>query len=440
MRSRRRSAPVEPTMTRAERTAALRHRIYEILEHGPIGDHIARFVSRMLVALIIVNLVAVALVSVPDLGERFGMLFFVVETVSLVVFTLEYVLRTWITVEHQHYLKLRPAEMRLRYVLSPDGIIDFLAVAPFWVSLLTGADLRVLLVFRMVRFLKLTRYSPGMRSLLDAVNSERRALFGCLVILTGATMVAGSIMHLIEAQAQPDKFGTIPDAMWWAIVTLATVGYGDVTPITVLGKLFGSVVILGGLIIVALPVGIIATAFANEIHRRDFVVTWSMVARVPLFAGLEAADIADISRLLRAQMIESGTVIVRRGETGHSMYFVASGEVEIELPQERLRLGVGDFFGEIAVLRRARRSATVTSITRTNLLVLDAHDLEALMEREQRIADRIQEVMSGRIAHDQITPAGDIAAGETEQGEKGRSASGRERAGKNRAKHKRPVE
>ncbi len=427
-------------MTRAEHTSALRHRIYEILEHGPVGDHIARFVSRMLVVLIIVNLVAVALASVPDLDQRFGMLFLVVEALSLVVFTLEFVLRIWIAVEHQHYLRLKPAEMRLRYVLSPDGIIDLLAVAPFWISLLTGADLRVLLVFRMVRFLKLTRYSPGMRSLLDAVNSERRALFGCLVILIGAAMIAGSIMHLIEAQAQPDKFGTIPDAMWWAIVTLATVGYGDVTPITVLGKLFASVVILGGLIIVALPVGIIATAFANEIHRRDFVVTWSMVARVPLFAGLEAADIADISRLLRAQMVEAGTVIVRRGDTGHSMYFVASGEVEIELPQQRLRLGVGDFFGEIAVLRRARRSATVTSITRTNLLVLDAHDLEALMEREQRIADRIQEVMRDRIASDQITPTGDMAAGETEQGEKSRPASSREKAGETRAKRKRPVE
>src|SRR5262249_2990718 len=165
------------------------------------------------------------------------------------------------------------------------------------------------------------------------------------------------IMYLIEREAQPDKFGTIPDAMWWAIVTLATVGYGDVTPITPLGKLFASVVILGGLVIVALPVGIIATAFANEIHRREFVVTWRMVARGPLFAGLEAADIADISRLLRAQLVEAGTVIVRRGDVGQSMYFVASGSVEVELPKKKIRLGAGDFFGEVAVLQRTRRSA-----------------------------------------------------------------------------------
>ncbi len=415
-------------MTRTQRISKLRHRIYEILEHGAISDHIGRFISRMLVLLIIVNLVAVALESVPELGDRYELLFFTVEAISLVVFTVEYVLRVWVAVEHERYLKHTPSTMRFKYILSPAGLIDLLAVAPFWISLLTGADLRVLLVFRMVRFLKLTRYSPGMRSLLDSLYAERRALFSCLVILIGATMVAASVMHLIEGAAQPDKFGTIPDAMWWAIVTLATVGYGDVIPITPLGKLFGSVVILAGLIIVALPIGIIATAFANEIHRRDFVVTWSMVARVPLFAELEAADIADISRLLRAQMVEAGTIIVRRGESGHSMYFVARGEVEIELPHRRVRLGVGDFFGEVAVLQQTRRSATVTAVTRTNLLVLDAHDLEALMDREQRIAERIQEVMRSRVAREQVTPGGDIAAEEMQQGEaESKSASKRKR-------------
>jgi voltage-gated potassium channel len=275
-------------------------------------------------------------------------------------------------------------------------------------------DLRFLLVFRMVRFLKLARYSPGMRSLLDALYTERRALFGCLVIVMGATLVAASIMQVVEGSAQPEKFGTIPDAMWWAIVTLATVGYGDVTPITPLGKVITALYILASLIIIALPVGIVATAFASEIHRRDFVVSWGMVARVPLFAGLSAADIADISRLLRAQTVEAGTMIVRRGESGDSMYFVGNGEVEVELPGKRVRLVVGDFFGEVAVLGRTRRMATVTAVTRANLLILDAQDLEALMAREKRIAERIQEALRGRDLHGQ---GGDIVASELEQGE-----------------------
>jgi voltage-gated potassium channel len=390
-------------------TLALRRRTHEILEQGPFGDATSRAVNHLLVAMIVVNLVATTLESVPALDARYGTVFWVIEWLSLILFTVEYLLRAWVAADNGHDLGAR-----LKYVLSPIGIVDLLAVAPFWIGLFSDADLRFLLVFRMVRFLKLARYSPGMRSLLDAIYTERRALFGCLVIVMGATLVAASIMQVVEGEAQPEKFGTIPDAMWWAIITLATVGYGDVSPITPLGKVLTALYILASLIIIALPVGIVATAFASEIHRRDFVVTWSMVARVPLFAGLSAADIADISRLLRAQTVDAGTMIVRRGESGDSMYFIANGEVEVELPDKRARLGSGDFFGEVAVLGRARRMATVTAVTRTNLLILDAQDLEALMEREKRIAERIHEALRGRESRGK---GGDIAASELKQGE-----------------------
>jgi voltage-gated potassium channel len=397
--------------------AELRRRLYEILEQGPLDDRVSRWVGRALVVLIVVNLVSVVLESVPSLHARYSVTFDAIELVSLVLFTIEYAVRIWVAPEHARFRHLGATRIRLQYVLSVSGLIDLLAVAPFWIALLTGIDLRVLLVFRMVRFLKLTRYSPGMRSLLDAVYAERRALFGCLVIIVGATLVAASIMHIIESAAQPNKFGTIPDAMWWAIVTLATVGYGDAIPITPLGRVVAAIIILCGLIIVALPIGIIATACANEIHRRDFVVTWGMVARVPLFAELEAGDIADIMRLLRAQTIEPGGVIVRRGEPGHSMYLVAAGEVEIDLKPKRLRLGVGQFFGEIAVLRRLHRSATVTAVSRTSLLVLDAHDLHALMEREPRVAARIEEVARERLAALPAAEKADLAVTPQEEAE-----------------------
>ena len=135
--------------------------------------------------------------------------------------------------------------------------------------------------------------------------------------------------------------------------------------------------------------------FNEKIHRRDFVVTWSMVAKVPLFSGLDAGEIAAIMRLLRSQQFEAGVVIVRRGEPGHSMYFIAAGEVEIVLPDHQTRLGAGHFFGEIAVLQRTRRSATITAVTRTSLLVLDAGDLRALMERDHRIKERLHEMAGG---------------------------------------------
>jgi voltage-gated potassium channel len=397
--------------------ARLRHRCYELLEHGPIGDRAGRLTGRFIVALIVVNLVVVVLESVPDYEALFRTLFVAVELVSLVVFTLEYALRVWVAVEHAPYRHLKPGVARWRFVTSPLGVVDLLAVLPFWLAFASPADLRVVLVFRFVRFLKLARYSPSMRSLLAALYSERRALFGCFVILLGATTVAASIMHLVEGSVQPKNFGTIPDAMWWAIVTLSTIGYGDVVPVTAAGKLVAAATGVMGLIMVALPIGIIATAFANEVHRRDFVVTWGMVARVPLFSGLSAIEIADIMELLRAEQIEAGEVVVRRGEPAHSMYFIAAGEVEIALDHERIRLGAGHFFGEIAVLRRARRSATVTALNRTSLLVLDAHDLHALMARQPRIAERIREVARKRLEGRAPGQKGDLLTEELEGAE-----------------------
>lgn len=411
----------EPTtMTQHGRptVATLRHRLYGILEHGPIGDRVGRLAGQAIVALIIVNLVAVVIESVPAYEVKFGATLYAIEHISLVVFTIEYGLRVWVAVEHAPYRHLTPAAARLKFMVSPLGIVDLLAVLPFWLDAVTPFDLRAVLVFRMVRFLKLARYSPGMRSLLAALNAERRALFGCLVILLGATLVAASLMYLVERDAQPTKFGTIPDAMWWAIGTLSTVGFGDVIPITFAGKLVAAATVVMGLIMMALPVGIVATAFANEVHRRDFVVTWGMVARVPLFSELSAIEIADIMELLRAEQVEAGTAIARRGEPAHSMYFVADGEVEIELPHERVRLGTGHFFGEIAALRRARRSATATALRRTSLLVLDAHDLRALMERQPRIAERIREVAKSRLERLGAKGSlGDLLAEELEEAE-----------------------
>jgi voltage-gated potassium channel len=374
----------------------IRRRLYQILEQGPVGDRASWLVGRLLVLLIVINLAAMTLQSVPSLETRYRVLFGLIEICSLVLFSAEYLLRLWVAAEHAPHIRLSPARARIRFAFSFDGLVDLVAVLPFWIALLFSVDLRFILVLRVVRFLKLVRHSTAMRSLLDAIYTERRALLGSLVILAGTTTIAASIMYLVERDAQPEKFGTIPDAMWWAIVTLGTVGYGDAVPITVPGKLVAGVTILFGLMMVALPVGIIASAFANEIRRRDFVVTWSMLARFPLFAELNAVEIADIMRLLKAQTFNTGDVIIRKGEEGHSMYFIAAGEVEIELPSDRVRLGAGDFFGEIAALKRSKRSATAMAISRTNLLILEAHDLRALMERDSRVAELVRAAVRKR--------------------------------------------
>ncbi|MBI2716119.1 MAG: ion transporter [Rhizobiales bacterium] len=395
-----------------DRLKDIRRRVYLALEQGPVGERAGAVVDRLLVVLIVINLVAVALESVPDIGARYAFTFELIEYVSLAVFTVEYGLRLWVAVEHGPHQHLSGMRARLKYALSPAGLIDLAAVLPFWFAMVLPADFRFVLIFRMVRFFKIARYSPAMRSLLDVLYQERRALFGCLVITLGTSLVAAALMHLAEGKVQPDKLGTIPDALWWSIVTVGTIGYGDVVPVTALGKLIATGTIFLGLIMMALPIGIIATAFSEQIHRRDFIVTWGMIARVPLFAELDAGEIADIMQLLRAQLAEAGEVIVRKGDAAHSMYFIAEGEVEVALKKQNVRLGVGQFFGEVAVLRRARRSATATALCRTSLLVLDAQNLHALMQRDPRIAKRIKDVVEKRVGREVISPKGDIVTEE----------------------------
>jgi voltage-gated potassium channel len=200
--------------------AEFRRNVYELLEQGPSGARRTRIVSRIIILLIIVNLVAAALESVPAMEAEYGRWFTAIEWLSLVVFTAEYLARLWVAAEYAPDRQLPPARARLKFLFSAAGLVDLLAVLPFWLGIFFSLDLRFLLVFRVVRFLKLTRYSPAMRSLIEVLYNERRALFGCVVILIGTTLVAASLMYLAERHVQPDKLGTIPDAMWWAIVTL----------------------------------------------------------------------------------------------------------------------------------------------------------------------------------------------------------------------------
>jgi voltage-gated potassium channel len=387
----------------------MRSRIYLLLE-GARAGWVSSSISQALSFLIIVNLVEVALETVPSLATKYSILFQSIEYFSLVVFSVEYFLRLWTCVEHPLF-KGTPLLARLRYAVSANSLIDLISVAPFWFAFLMPSEWRVLLVFRVVRLLKLGRYSPAMRSLLDAVYNERRALWGCFIILLGAALLSGTALYLIERGVQPDRFGSIPAAMWWAIVTLGTIGYGDVVPVTVAGRFVATVTIFEGLILVSLPIGIIATAFANDVHRRDFIVTWAMVARVPLFSELSAAQIADVMRLLRSQHVDAGTFITRRGEAAHSMYFVHSGEVDLDVDDKRFRLRPGHFFGERAILKSTRRMADALAIARTSLLVLDGKDLRILMERQPSIAKRVRDIAMMR-SGEQFTEIGDLVAEE----------------------------
>jgi voltage-gated potassium channel Kch len=250
----------------AARTQSIRRRVYELLEPGS-SDWAARTVDLVLIGLIVVNVAAVILESIPPLEAAFGSLFLVIEIVAVIVFTAEYVLRLWSATEHAPLSELTPWRARLRFALQPQSLIDLFAIAPVYVSLFIAGDLRAFLVLRLFRFFKLARYSPGIASLAEAVYNERRALLASVVILMGTMLIAASLMNIAEGHAQPDKFGTIPAALYWAALTLTTVGYGDVVPVTATGRLLAGVTAFVGWIMLALPVGIVASAFAHEIRR-----------------------------------------------------------------------------------------------------------------------------------------------------------------------------
>ena len=405
------AAPGKPGLSNPE----LRDRLYELLEHDhPSASAGSRFV-RVIVAVIVLDVLAAILASVPEYNARWGTLFTAIEIIAVFAFALEYAARLWSVAGHSLQV-MTPGRVRLEYALSTLGVIDLLAFVPSAVALMMG-DREEVILFGMLPFLKLVRYSPALRSLLAALHAERRTLFGGVVILTGAVLLFASLLYAIEHDVQPDKFGTIPQAMWWAIVTLGTVGYGDVIPVTPLGKIVTVFAIVIGFAMIALPVAIVSAAFADEVRRRDFVVTWGMLTRVPLFSHLSAPEISDIMRLLRARTIEQGEVLVRRGDAASSMYFIAAGEVEISLPEQKVRLSDGTFFGEVALLRRTKRSGTVTATRKTRLLALDAQDFHALIERVPALAEHVKETAEKRLADRTWAAGGDVASDEIKQAE-----------------------
>lgn len=388
----------------------LRQRVYLVLDSG-VSDATARHVHVLLVALVVVSVASVVLETEPALRARFGGVFLAIEIVAAIGFTLEYLLRLWSAPESPAYGDMSPWRARFEWARTPYALIDLLTVLPLYVNFAATEDLRILVLLRLLRFLKLARYSPGMRSLITALRAEKRALGASAVIILGVILLMATAMHLAEHHAQPDRFGSIPQAMWWATITVTTVGYGDVVPVTAIGKIIASFAAVTGFLLLGLPVGIMATAFAEEIHRREFVVTWSMLARVPLFAELDAAEIAEVMNHLRAQTFPAGAMVVRRGDEASSMFFVAAGEVEVELPDSRVKIGEGQFFGEVALLRDTKRTATVRAKTRSKLLALDAHDLQVLMSRNPHMRKNIENVIATR-------GYGDLATRDANAGEK----------------------
>ena len=378
------------------RRIALRRRVHDILELDRNHHPAANFVNGFLVVLICLNVLAFSAETVPVLGERYRSYFYAFNLFSIAVFTVEYAMRIWSSVEIPILREQAPWRARLMFAGAPLQIIDLLVILRFYLSFIIPIDLRFLRILRIFRFLKLARFSPALQSLGRVIANERRALIGALFVMTTLSLFVATGVYFLERNSQPEFFGSVPAAAWWALATLTTVGYGDVVPITPAGKMFGGLIMIFGLAMFALPIAIVAIGFSQEASRRDFVVTWSMVARVPLFAQLDAISVANIMLLLYSRSFEPGSKIVMAGTEAKAMFFISSGEVEVRAGQEQVLPGEGDFFGEMALLEQRRREHTVIALTKCRLLVLEKEDLVQLCHQTPEIYQHIRSVAEAR--------------------------------------------
>ncbi|PIT74033.1 ion transporter [Limnohabitans sp. G3-2] len=253
----------------------LRHRLFLILEFQSHKDKKTAWVfSWVLTLMVLSSVLAVILESVPAIEALYGKSLAIFDAISMVFFSVEYLLRIWTAADRRTSALHSDHGRRLRYVLSFHGLIDLLAILPFFLqALLPGLDLRFLRVIRIMRILKLSHYSTALEDLLASIYAERDAFISALYLLALSILITSCLMYFAEHALQPDKLGTIPDAMWWSIVTITTVGYGDVTPVSSWGKVIGAFTALSGVFTVALLTGIVASAFATRVRTHELEFT-----------------------------------------------------------------------------------------------------------------------------------------------------------------------
>ena len=255
----------------------MRARVHDILEMSDPKDPLCRAFSIFIVSLILINVVCIVLESMEELERQYRELFLFIEISSTLVFATEYLMRLWSCVESKQKIDASASNSRkrLKYVLSPMAIVDLVAFLPSLLQVLfPGIDLRFLRILRLLRVFKLTRYFSTFELLFNVLHEERKNLAGIFVILIVILVMAASALYLVERDVQPDKFGSIPEAMWWAIAALTTVGYGDVYPQSYLGQVLGSLVTILGIGMVALPSGILASAFSEQMRRKRESLQW----------------------------------------------------------------------------------------------------------------------------------------------------------------------
>jgi voltage-gated potassium channel len=247
----------------------IKKRIFEILEIASTYDLASRTFDIFIITLISLNTLAVILETVKSLFFQFANFFRTFEIFSVSVFTIEYLLRLWTCTSDSRFR--RPFKGRIKFVITPLALVDLMAILPFYLPMIIPLDLRFIRavrLFRIFRLFKMGRYSKSLKTFGDVLKEKKEELIITMFVVSILLIIASSLMYFVENEAQPEAFSSIPEAMWWGVATLTTVGYGDVYPVTPLGKFLGAIIAILGIGMFALPAGILGSGFVGQIQRR----------------------------------------------------------------------------------------------------------------------------------------------------------------------------
>jgi len=336
-------------------------------------------------AILAAGLAAMAVMTVPGVSPTVGTWTTVVLWCCLGFFAGELLVKSW------------PSDKSARnYLFTGAGFIDLLAVLPIPLALLIGVPKETAWLLASLWLLKLAPAVPGLALLGRVIEQEARPLASVFVLFLFVLMFAAVALFVLEHAGQPAHFGSLPQSLWWAVTTLTTTGYGDAVPETYLGRVVAAMVMICGLGVFGLLTGILATGFASEHRRRDFVRNWDLVTSVPFLSNLDAPAIIELTHMLRRLDLAERTVVVRRGRSGDCMYFIASGEVEVRVEPQPVRLGAGSFFGEFALLDGSPRTATVMTTMPSTLLILQVADFRAFTAHHPELARAVEKEAARR--------------------------------------------
>ena len=280
-------------------------------------------------------------------------------------------------------------ERRASFLLLIDGMV---LINQVFFSIY---DLRILRLFRLFDIFSQSRFLLPTNTLIKTIIKQRNALLGSQIMVISILLVVSTFIYFLESSVQPAVFGSIPSTMWWGIATLTTVGYGDVVPMTDLGKLLASFTMLVGIGMFALPAAILASAYYEEIQKKNFLVSFEAIASVPLFQELPIGAVGKINEKLQAVLVSEHETIFSKGEKADSMFIIEYGKVKVEIDNP-VYLVAGDYFGEMGLLGNAPRNATITAADDTKLLELTKSDLEELSEEHPKLFEELELSVSKR--------------------------------------------